>query len=400
MKRISVLLFVGCILSSIGSAQESEPITITFKNSNFDSKFCKLSDVADEISYIKLETTPDVIIGRSGGYTIEQIPNGFLLWNVKGAGRIMLFNTDGKFRGFVGREGKGPGEYYGVYKVLYDKFFDNVLVLINNKVLKYDLNGDFISSVNIDKKLGWLERFCVKDNKTWLFTYKYPLEGNLFEVGVMATNKEGRLIKKYNLTDEDSPGSYNWLTQMNFLYHEDNGTYFTPFDYFKTYKLNKEDRWVPYVIIDVPFKTMPLDVYKKSTHLGILSKAQQDYQSQIWSALIFADNLLIHVATPKLLYILADIKTGDRLYYGFDMEFRKFGIKNDLDGGMPYFLRGYNNKRISLELVDALDLLDFSDKGLLKPDGKDHGPYMNLKEVLESTKPDDNPIIVVVHMKE
>jgi hypothetical protein len=165
-------------------------------------------------------------------------------------------------------------------------------------------------------------------------------------------------------------------------------------------KLNNKDRWLPCVIIDVSFKTMPLEIYKKSIHLGILSKAQQDYQSQIWSAKIFADNLLIHIATPKLLYILVDLNSGEKLYYGFDMEFRKFGIENDLDGGMPFFLRGYDTKGISLELVDALELLDFSDKGLLNPDGKDYGPHTNLKEVLDSTKPDDNPIIVVVHVKE
>jgi hypothetical protein len=37
--------------------------------------------------------------------------------------------------------------------------------------------------------------------------------------------------------------------------------------------------------------------------------------------------------------------------------------------------------------------------GLLNPDGKDHGPYMNLAEVLESTKPEDNPILIVVRLK-
>jgi hypothetical protein len=33
-------------------------------------------------------------------------------------------------------------------------------------------------------------------------------------------------------------------------------------------------------------------------------------------------------------------------------------------------------------------------------DGRDHGPHMNLTEVLNKTKPDDNPIKVVVHVKQ
>jgi len=399
MKKIISLLLTALLMSCFTAiAQETAPIIIKFKKSELEGNEVKLSAVADEISYIKLETNPDALIGSASRYYVKQIPHGYLIWNSRGAGNIMMFHPEGKFNGFVGREGKGPGEYNGVYKVLYDKYLDNILVLLPTKVLRYNMNGIFVSSVDIDTNDSRIERFCVKDDQTWLFTYKKPLREDLFEVGILSTNKEGEIIKQYNLTDEKSPGSYSYHTQMNYVYQRENDTYYIPYDYYQTFKLNSSDHWAPYVSIEAPFKKTPIDLFKGHNPMK-LNEVQRE-NGLILSAFIYGDHMIIRGATPQAFDILVDLESKEKIHMGYSMEFIKFGISNDLDGGMPFFLRGFDTDGISLEMIDAAELLDYSGKGMLKPDGKDYGPHMNLTEVLDSTKPEDNPIIVVVHVRQ
>ncbi len=397
MKKSISLVLMALILPCFAViAQETDPITIKFKKSDLEGNEVLLSAVADEISYIKLETHPDALIGSASRYHVKQIPHGYMIWNARGSGNIMMFNSEGKFKALVGSEGKGPGEYYGVYKVLYDKYLDNILVLLSKKVLRYNMDGKFVSSVDIDTNDSRIEKICVKDDQTWLFTYKKPLRESLFEVGVLATNKKGQLIKKYDLTDEKSPGCYSFFTQMNYVYQRGNDTYFIPYDYYKTYRLNKDDQWVPYLRIDAPFKKTPINLFKGGDMMKV-NEVQRE-NGLILSAFVYGDHMIIHGATPRVFDILVDLESDEKMHYSYDMDFKKFGLTNDLDGGMPFFLRGFDSEGISLEMIDAVKILDYSENGLLKPDGKNHGKYMNLAEVLESTKPEDNPILVVVHI--
>ena len=399
MKKLIYLVLIALAMPCFTLlAQESSPITIKFKKSDLEGNDVMLSAVADEISYIKLETNPDALIGSASRYYVKQLPNGYLIWNSRGSGNIMLFNSEGKFHGHVGSEGKGPGEYSGVYKVLYDKYLDNILVLKSKKVLRYDMDGKFISPVDIDTNNSRIEKICVKDDQTWLFTYKKPLKEQLFEVGVLATNKEGKILKQYNLTDEKSPGSYSYHTQRNYLYQRGNDTYYIPYDYYKTYKLSKDDQWLPVITIDTPFKKTPIDLFKAQNPMD-LNEVQRE-NGQLLGAFVYGKHMIIYGATPRVFNILVNLESDEKMYYSYDMEFKSFGLSNDLDGGMPFFLRGFDSDGISLKMIDAVKLLDYSEKGMLKPDGKDYGPHMNLTEVLESTKPEDNPILVVVHVKQ
>ncbi len=377
-------------------AQDTTPITIKFKKSDLEGKDAMLSEMADEISYIKLETHPDAIIGSSSRYYVNQIPQGFLFWSIRG-GKIFLFNSDGTFRGIVGSEGKGPGEHYGVYKVRYDKYLDNILVLLYNKVLRYDMDGKFLFSVEIDKNNGRVEQFCVKDDKTWLFTYKKPLKEDFFEVGILATNKDGEIVKKYDLTDDKSPGSYSYHTQLNYVYQINGDSYYTPYDFYKSYKLNNDDQWVPYVIIDAPFKKIPIGMFKGHNPMEL--SEIQNKNGFLIGGFVQGDFMKIRGNGPPIFNTFVNLDSKEILYYSHDKRFHLFGFNNDIDGGIPIELRGAYTNGISLNMIDAIKLLDYSKNGLLNPDGKDHGPYMNLAEVLESTKPEDNPILIVVRLK-
>jgi len=400
MKKIFSFFLASLVVSCfVVKAQEALPITVKLKKSDLEGNYSKLSDVADEISYIKLETHPDGLIGSASRYYVKKLPHAYIIWSAYGSGTIMMFNSDGKFKGIVGGEGKGPGEYYGVYKVVYDRYLDNILVLLGKKVFRYDMTGKFISSVDIETNNSRIERMCVKDDHKWLFTYKKPLQESLFEVGVLATNKEGEIIKQYNLTDEKSPGSYSYHTQKNYLYQKGTETYYNPYDHFHTYKLNRNDQWEPFITIDAPFKKTPIDLFKGHNPMKLDEVRREN--GQLLSAFISGNYMMIRGAAPKtpVFDILVGLKSENRYKYTFDKGFSFFGFTNDLDGGLPFNLNRFDSDGIAVRMIDAVKLLDSYEKGLLKPDGKDHGPYLNLKEVIESTELEDNPVIIVVHIK-
>ena len=130
-KLIPVMLTILVMTSPTVICQEKGPITITFKKSALEGNDVMLSDVADEISYIKLETHPNALIGSASSYYVVQMSDNFVIWNSRGSGNILMFGPDGRFKGFVGSEGKGPGEYSANYKVIFDKYLDNILVFVN-----------------------------------------------------------------------------------------------------------------------------------------------------------------------------------------------------------------------------------------------------------------------------
>ena len=115
---------------------------------------------------------------------------------------------------------------------------------------------------------------------------------------------------------------------------------------------------------------------------------------------VYGRTVFITGANPRIFGVLVNLDSNRQLYSSYDTEFRKVGFRNDIDGGIPFRIKKINADGTAIEMIDAVDFLGYANKGLLKPDGKDYGPHMNLKEVIEETKPDDNPIIVVVHMKE
>jgi hypothetical protein len=50
-------------------------------------------------------------------------------------------------------------------------------------------------------------------------------------------------------------------------------------------------------------------------------------------------------------------------------------------------------------LIDSPKLIQFNKSESLNPDGKSYGEFSNLKELLDNIKMNDNPVIVVSHIK-
>jgi len=120
---------------------------------DFKTKEFRLSEIVDSIEYIKLEKTPESLIG--GSNLPIYITREFIF--VYHKNRVLQFSRNGKFIKQIGRFGKGPGEYQGTRGFALDEL-SGILYLIgnfNSEIMKYDIrSGAYLGSFPVNPDLG------------------------------------------------------------------------------------------------------------------------------------------------------------------------------------------------------------------------------------------------------
>ena len=113
-KMICIGMFLFVLFASC-SNKESGSKNLPFLNIEEGLKNQKemfLSDIADSIGYIKLETTPECLIGNGSAY----IRNDKVFVHTIKPARVLVFNTKGKYLYKLDKQGQGPGEYTNLFQ--------------------------------------------------------------------------------------------------------------------------------------------------------------------------------------------------------------------------------------------------------------------------------------------
>lgn len=98
----------------------------------------KLSDIAKDIKYTKLDSYEGCFVQRADKYSIT---DNYILIYDRDQGKIRLFNRDGSFIKQISRPGNGPGEYNRPNDVRISH--DGEYILIHNQkvVNRYNYDG-------------------------------------------------------------------------------------------------------------------------------------------------------------------------------------------------------------------------------------------------------------------
>ncbi len=156
MEKISItLVILLLIISACGEKKQDNRnggiITIDV-TTNYPKKELILQDFMD-VEYIPLETNDEFVChgflqGVSEDFIVIRDPN-----HVED-GNIFIFDRNGKALKKINRKGQGPEEYTHFLGVTFDK--DNDELFINdaagNKIVVYDLEGNFKRSFSIEKE--------------------------------------------------------------------------------------------------------------------------------------------------------------------------------------------------------------------------------------------------------
>ncbi|MDD4822302.1 MAG: 6-bladed beta-propeller [Bacteroidales bacterium] len=103
-----------------------------------------LSELADSVSYVALETTKETL-------TKDAVRYGDRYYTIINEERLLCFDKNGKFLHQIGRKGKGPEEYPWLYddysSIKVDPVTCWIYVESNNCTQVYDENGKFVKKL-------------------------------------------------------------------------------------------------------------------------------------------------------------------------------------------------------------------------------------------------------------
>ncbi len=363
----------------------------------------KLSEIAEDIKYIKLETTDECLLDYGVVYYSKDSKYIF----INSARKLYQFDTSGKFIRKIGRSGQGPNEFI-LQRLAVD--FENEILYI------YPLYGrDYILRFDFDgKPIGKI--------KNELLIYPEILT-TLNSQLIYANNPIPNIRKEYKggymqlLSFNPKENKINYYLPNYYHFHNDRKKY-------KTYIINgaftalsrhskKLYYWCAYkdtmyqITSDTisPYIIMYLGKYKFDYKNIELSIASYKYdKNKVYSNKIFIRSMKF---TNKHILFNLFLKKEDSnskwfiaVYNRENKEIKYYNhlIQNDLDG---MFALGLSKLGVNLMMIDMLKdpnyILHKKNKKypLKLPNHKDE-----LRNILDNSKIDDNPIISIITMKE
>lgn len=93
-----------------------------------ESGITKLSEIAENVEYMPLQTTDSSLLGDVVLKIVNIDNRIYILNSVEDEDEILCFNTDGKFSYKINKTGRGPEEYLSITD--FDISYDNTLLTI------------------------------------------------------------------------------------------------------------------------------------------------------------------------------------------------------------------------------------------------------------------------------
>lgn len=393
---IKVLLVFMFAISCSGTSKKSETKIKTFDLSVLPKQApVALSDLGFiDIEYIPLETTDQSLISGTNEVffpiKISVAENSWLISRFK---TILKFHSNGSFDTRIGTVGRGPNEFTVAHDVKIHGKNENIYLLAR-----------------------WQEKFFVySENGKLLRTFKAPFSPSEFsfcEDGILCygENHMGNIEYSYNMIDTSGRIIKSYINKYPFKNHD-------------AYGIENENIFYRYG--NQLFKK---EVYSDTIFLCEKEGFKAHLVIQVGDKLITPEarsefeglNLAKNYISPLKLF-----EFGDYVYYEFVYTFelpdnvlvysfigskknnyqvlfdRSQGLINDIDGGPQILPRTTKDDNTIIALLDALELKKYIDSDAFKnskpkyPDKK-----IKLENLADNLKETDNPVLVLVKMKD
>lgn len=204
MNSVFFRFILCCIL--LGGCLETEKKQATEINEvgeiNFtvkEQQEMRLSTYFKNVKYVPLELTEESTIGNIS--KIEEYNEKLYVLDGYIAKSLLIFTKEGKYISRFGTQGRGPGEFtYFIrdFNIVEDKAY---LLVDQNRVFIYDLNGDFIQEHRL--KVRNIRSFFYKDGN-WLFVSS-GMPGMPDIERVFVCNRKFKVKKSYFTFNVDDP---------------------------------------------------------------------------------------------------------------------------------------------------------------------------------------------------
>ena len=375
---ILILCFVNC---SDPQEKHDQAIELDIAGALKNKKEIKLSQIAESIQYIPLETNPRCILGK-----IRKVHLAGALIFVSDLKDLSIFNTQGQFINRISKNGRGPGEYTNIWD--FDVLPEHRLIFVYSdrlsKVVVYDYNGSFKKEFHIHSIPS---KIALVNDREWVATWPYPdfhANGNHrfsffdFDGRHLSDHEGDKMIAQSEMGSATSASRFNRIA----------GT----LTYFEQ-GLNK--------ILEIG------DQGSVNTKYTLKATGHDDLN--VLTYLETRD----HIFFPNCIYRndLKRIAVDKNTHEAFDLSFHhsnvnirlKAGFVNDIDQGYPFLPQGVSPDGRLFGFFEVLDLKDLTNQKVINPKSKIKSGYLKgdhkIQDLLD--KPDsDNPILMILQPKD
>ena len=385
------------VRDSSGHYHLTEVVTMQLSESHdYHHKF-SMSEIVEDINYIPLETTSDCLL--KGGQT--SLTDKYIFTETDGV--LFMFTREGKFLRRINTIGQGPGECdlrdFGIdEQSQLIHLFDNWSLSIKT----YDFNGHFQNEI----KNPFLKEPEPNDNSPWaiccdkkgniVFTFSNSSGNMKYKYAVM--DKHGEMI--YKAPNYDLYDNKNRIYVMSLypipLYLYNNTLHYNYIFNDTVFKVEDDYSCQPAYIIRTPKKITLETQIKTSTREIAFSDLSGSFEHHAARE----DHRYIYIYSgyraPYIgLLSRYDKRTGDL------MENINPKIINDWDGGLDIELNPLLQTEDFLvylqqpfQMKESLTDEHFEKTKVAFPEKRD-----SLKSLLNNMQEDDNPVLMIVKLK-
>lgn len=381
-------IFLFCLLTiSIPNlfAQELLKIDIESKIDKKDLSI-NMSDYIETIEYLPLETDVDFLIDEPRfTVTDKEIV-------VRTLSNCFIFDREtGSFFKKISNEGRGPGEYRSTSGLINTRNNSIFLKGQGAKLLKFNFDGTFEKSVVLPEYNDGFEAPSFPINYTWLDNkivfYFVDMIGTE-KKRLMIINEEGEILivhPKYKyFTEKQGMAVSSYDSQF---YHFKNNLYFKE-DYSDTVFMVSEKLLIPQMVLH-------LGKYRpsyESKWMTAQERKKLKYERIGLRKLIETESFLIFEFYSQKKYFQGVFNKNTNI---LKIAEKGSGIKNDIDGFIPFSPVSISTDGYLIGYIDAYKLLAWF---IQNPEKASKLPSHLQK--LKNINDMDNPIIMIAKLKE
>ncbi|MCK5821132.1 MAG: 6-bladed beta-propeller [Bacteroidales bacterium] len=382
---LAVIIFASC-QNKNQQQVESSVIVLDMESLLSDQQEMTLSDIAESVRYIPLETNADVVCSIS-----QYIIRGKRVFVRNKDETVFLFDDMGHFIRQIGQKGPGPNEYGGAQYMNVSPDGEHLYFYLTrqNKGYVYSVDGQKLSEFKI-KYPTWRFAALSTDRHVMISPYGAFSQDSLPFL-FYTVDGTGQVVKQFPSkkiialgAGDFSIGKFMVTPKSVIGYHPFNDTVFsfdTEGNKAPKYVLNYGNMRVP----NEEFDNM-MTLYD-NRHQYIHSTSLYECSGKIFIRAYHQKKTLIGFWQEEGNSVVAISSDDGKLL-------------NDLDGGPDFWPAVSDGEKEVYRLVQALDMVeswnngDFNEKEYVLTDER-----KEFVKMIQELKEEDNPIIMVVKLK-
>lgn len=390
--QVTAWLTVSFLTSTCSPQHKDQFITLDIEEGIQNGASPLLSDYCSSLEYIPLQTDSSALLSDFIR-EITSIGDNYFFFIEHNSIQGKLFNKEGKYLNNIGAHGNAKGEYRNPMGVFLDETKGEIIINDVNKLISYDLTGKMIKEITLDS-LNKERPFLYGINSPGEGTYAVSRSSLDNEPSLAFINDKGEIIHLYEEFRPVSGINPVPETGLKIVYpihaymydrklHLVTSTNDTVFCFNAAF-----EKQPSYIKKFGRYNLLP-DGSNRERSVTILGSVIQETSGALFFQLMINENKFSYSRPgSQFLEAIYDKKNGTVSGIAYDPEFKAIGLKNDIDGGAPFWPSQVTGTKM-YQMISALKFIEMSKTG----------NSAKMKEIAARLTENSNPVLVVATVK-